>query len=81
MIYTRVRGGENLTPDNDIFQHVSSVFTSSHPTMSNLTKCYRSALWGEVRVTLPACLDEQRAALRMEPPGTASTARGRCWVH
>ena len=42
--YIRVRGGENLTPDNDIFQQVSSVFTSKHPTMTNLTKCYRSTL-------------------------------------
>ena len=37
----RVRGGENLTPDNDIFLQVSKVFTSHHPTMTNLTKCYR----------------------------------------
>ena len=41
-----MRGGENLTPDNDIFQHVSSVFASHHPTMSNLTKCYRRAEGG-----------------------------------
>ena len=37
----RVRGGENLTPDTDIFHHVSRVFTSHHPSLANLTQCYR----------------------------------------
>ena len=37
-----MRGGENLTPDNDIFLAVSEAFISTHPA-TNLTKCYRRA--------------------------------------
>ena len=31
----------NLTPDNDIFSHLAENYVTTHPTMGNLTKCFR----------------------------------------
>ena len=35
------RGSENVTPDNDIFHHLSTTYSTRHKTMSNGTTCYR----------------------------------------
>merc|ERR1712227_641244 len=37
------RGAENVTPDNDIFHHLSTTYSTRHKTMSNGTSCYRRA--------------------------------------
>ena len=38
-----VRKTENLTPDEDVFQHLAGTYASNHKTMANSTKCYRRA--------------------------------------
>jgi len=36
-------GEENLTPDQDLFHHLATTYTRSHPTMYSGTKCFRKA--------------------------------------
>ena len=39
----RTRGLAHLTPDNDLFLHLSSLYAAAHGSMANGTQCYRRA--------------------------------------